>query len=73
MANERPDWLLQVKMKDGEDRGIVGAGWNTEYGGISIKLSPCVTLTDRDDIWILLKPNERKDDEPKKSRKKEDE
>jgi hypothetical protein len=67
---ERPDWILAVKQKDGDDRTVVGAGWNTEHGGISIRLNPCVVLTDREDIWILLKPNKYKN-EPRRERDEE--
>ena len=64
MAKEdaKPDWILVVRAKDGEDRTYAGAGWNTEYGGISIKLNPCIQLTDRPDVWLLLKPYEDKKD-----------
>jgi hypothetical protein len=57
-------------VKNGTDRTTVGAGWTTKYGGVSIKLNPCVTLTDRDDVWLLLKPNEWKDEEDGTPRKK---
>jgi len=61
----RPDYILVVKRRDGEDRTYAGAGWTTEHGGISLKLNPCVVLTDREDVWLLLKPN---DEKPKKGR-----
>jgi hypothetical protein len=69
----RPDWIVQVSKKEGDDRTIVGAAWNTEHGGISIRLNPCVILTDRDDVWILLKPNAFKDEEKHPPRRKKDE
>ncbi len=60
MPNEsrRPDYILVAKKKDGEDRTYVGAAWKTKYDGISIRLNPCVTLSDREDVWLILQPND---------------
>jgi len=52
-----PSHFLFVKKKGKDGGGFstrIGAGWFNDWGGITIKLAPCVTLTDRDDIYITL-------------------
>lgn len=55
----KPTHKLTVKKKDGT--GIthrIGSAWQNEKGWFSIQLDPCITLTDRDDVFISLYPNE---------------
>lgn len=60
MAKNRPTHNVVVAKKDNaKDRIEVGSGWMNEQGWISIKLRPCVVLSDRDDIFISIYP--RKD------------
>lgn len=51
----KPDHELVVKKKDAEYWSKIGVAWTGEWG-ISIRLNPCVQLTDRDDIYIKLRP-----------------
>lgn len=55
----RPTHKLSVKKKDGKYWSQIGAGWGSQWG-INIKLNPCVTLTDRDDIYISLQPMQQR-------------
>lgn len=53
----KPTHYLYVKRKDGKSKAMcVGAGWMNEEGWISVQLNPCVTLTDREDVYINLYP-----------------
>lgn len=55
MTGKKPDYNLTVKLK-GDDSYAkqVGVGWKDEFGGISIKLNPCVVISHTDDVWINL-------------------
>jgi hypothetical protein len=53
----RPTHSLCVKRKGDKQGRRVGAGWMNEKGWISIKLDPCTCITDRDDVYINLFPN----------------
>ena len=60
---KHPHYILTAKSKkEGSFGSRIGAAWMNERGAISIRLSPCVTISDRDDIWIGLFPN--KDNPP---------
>lgn len=50
----KPDYFLYAKKKGSKAGAKIGAAWDTDWGSISIKLNPCVVLTDRDDIYINL-------------------
>lgn len=60
MPGKKPSHFLYAKRKDdkGKSSARIGAGWINEWGGISLKLNPCVFLTDRDDIYLTLYKNE---------------
>lgn len=40
-----------------DTKGKVGAGWVEPDGSVSIKLNPCVVLSERDGLVIRLFPN----------------
>lgn len=53
-----PTHVVMVKRKDGSSPASkVGSAWRDERGWFNIRLDPCVTLTDRDDIYINIYPN----------------
>lgn len=58
--SRKPDYRLSVKERGGENRGTVGAAWKNDDGSISIKLTPCVAITSRDDVTIVLFPVEER-------------
>lgn len=60
MPGEKPSHFLYAKRKKDKGKSSVriGAGWINEWGGISLKINPCVFLTDRDDIYLTLYKNE---------------
>lgn len=63
----RPTHVLTVKRKPKNDgdktvANRIGAGWMNAQGWLSIKLDPCTVLTDREDIYINLYPNEEAGD-----------
>jgi hypothetical protein len=52
----KPTHVLVVKKKDSDAPGRrLGVAWESDKG-ISIRLYPCVTISDRDDVWISLYP-----------------
>lgn len=59
----RPTHILTVKRKtEGDEKSVtnkIGVAWESKEGWFSIKLDACVVLTDRDDVWINLYPNNR--------------
>lgn len=67
-GTRKPDFDLRVKVKGSESGSgrSVGAAWENENGGISIKLNPCVILDWRDDVHISLF---RSEDKPWRKRK----
>jgi len=53
----RPDFNLCVKKVEGNAPfSQIGVAWSNDKGQLRIKLNPCVTLTDREDITIYLFP-----------------
>lgn len=58
----RPDFTLKVVNRTTKARTFAGAGWATDYGGVTIKLNPGVVLDWRmcEDHYIVLVPNEEK-------------
>ena len=61
MPAQRPTHRLVVKKKNTKFWSQIGVGWAGEYG-INIKLNPYVTLTDRDDFYISVKPIKRSEE-----------
>ena len=61
-----PTHVVMVKKKDGKSpASIAGVAWRMEdRDWFSIKLNPCTTLTDRDDIYINIYPNRDKSQPP---------
>jgi hypothetical protein len=60
---KKPTHVLFVKKKGGHSFQV-GVGWSNDWGGVSIRLNPFVTLTDHDDFYINLYPDNRKPKEP---------
>ena len=60
--DKRPDFLLQVKDKMGGGMTRAGAAWKNSHGGITIKLNPCVVLSQGGlrDSYLTLWPNKAK-------------
>ncbi len=57
-----PNFTLKVGNRVTKATTIAGAGWVTDYGGVTIKLNPGVVLDWRlcADHYIVLVPNEEK-------------
>jgi len=53
----KPSHVVMIKKKDGKFYHRVGAAWEDDRGFLSIKLDPCIVLSDRDDIFINIFPN----------------
>ena len=62
--SKRPDQRLVVKRKGDKYWTQVGVGWSNEFGGINLKLNPYVTLSDRDDFYIAVRPAKTGDSIP---------
>jgi len=61
----RPTHVVTVKVKDGDSPAAkVGVAWMNDQGWMSVKLNPCVSLTDRDDIYINIYPDKYRDRVP---------
>ena len=60
----RPTHTLYAKRKGETHAFKIGAGWANEQGWISLKLNPCVTVSDREDVYINLYPIKRENDGP---------
>jgi len=54
--SKRPDHRLVVRKKNAKYWTQVGVGWSNDFEGINLKLNPCVTLTDRDDLYVAIRP-----------------
>ena len=53
-----PTHVIMVKRKDGSSPASkVGSAWMNEKGWMNLRIDPCVTLTDREDIWVNIYPN----------------
>ena len=64
MAGKKPSHFLYAKRKSGGSSVRIGAAWPNKWGGISIKLNPCVFLTDRDDIYLNIYENKDQEKQP---------
>ena len=60
----KPDYNLCAVKDDQKMFHQVGAAWVNDKDQISIRLNPCVTLTDRDDVKLYLFPANQ---QPRKS------
>lgn len=56
---KRPTHQLKVKEREGHGQTTIGVGWANKDGSISIRLSPCVVLSSRDEVFITLFPIDR--------------
>lgn len=54
--SKQPDHRIVVKRKGDKYWAQVGVGWSNEFGGINLQLNPFVTLTDRDDFYVAIRP-----------------
>lgn len=55
-----PTHNLVVKRKGSSRFHRAGIAWKNDKGWFSIRLHPCIVLTDRDDIYINLYPRDNK-------------
>lgn len=66
----RPTHVVTVKVKDNDaPASKVGVAWLNQKGWMSIRLNPCVTLTDRDDIYINVYPDKYRDQPPRQEQR----
>lgn len=56
-----PDYTINALNKLTSGKTLVGCAWKQDGGRISIKLNPCVVLTDNADIVISLFPYTKRD------------
>lgn len=54
--SRRPDFDLSVFNKVTEARGKLGVGWEDPDGSITVRLNPCVVISDHTDLVFKLFP-----------------